>query len=143
MREYKEVKDSGNRTEFQTGSRRDTQAGKGMPHLIPTYPLRRLAVHFANGADKYGKHNWKLGQPLSQYLDSLERHVWAVKEGLDDEDHEAAVLWNMACFMETKRMIEVGELPEELNDLVFTVEDAKKQMSKYTPAKPLGDGIIG
>ncbi len=32
--EFKEVKDSGKRQEFNTGSVRDTAEGKGMPHLI-------------------------------------------------------------------------------------------------------------
>jgi hypothetical protein len=123
---FTEVKDSGNRQEFNTGSRRDTPTGKGNPSLIPTYPLRRLAIHYENGAKKYGRHNWMLGQPLSRYIDSLERHVWAVKEGLDDEDHEAAVIWNMISFMMTQKLIEEGQLPEELNDMVYTVDDARR-----------------
>jgi len=34
-KEFKEVKDSGKRQEFSTGSVRDTDEGKGTPHLLP------------------------------------------------------------------------------------------------------------
>jgi len=135
MQEFNSVKDSGKRQEFETGSRRDTQTGKGCPDLVPTYPLRRLAKHYENGAVKYGRWNWKLGQPLSRYIASLQRHLWAVEEGLNDEDHEAAVVWNMISFMETKRMIEAGELPKELNDMVYTVEDARREQEKFRREK--------
>jgi len=126
MVKFDEVKDSGHRQEFDTGSKRDTPSGKGNPSLIPTYPLRRLAKHYENGAKKYGRHNWILGQPLSRYIDSMVRHTWAVQEGLADEDHESAVIWNMIGFMMTKKFIEEGQLPKELNDMVCTVEDAKR-----------------
>jgi len=130
MKHFNEVKDSGSRQEFETGSRRDISTGKGNPSLIPTYPLRRLAIHYENGAKKYGRHNWVLGQPLSRYIDSLERHLWAVKEGLDDEDHESAVIWNMIGFMMTKMWVEDGQLPKELDDMVYTIADAKRMMEK-------------
>ena len=114
---FNEVKDSGQRTEFSTGARRDMQAGKGLPHLIPTLFLRRLAKHFENGAVKYGKHNWRKGIPLSSYIDSSFRHWCAILEGLKDEDHASSVIWNMACFIETVSMIEQGILPTELDDI--------------------------
>ncbi len=138
---FTEVKDSGNRQEFSTGSRRDTPAGKGNPSLIPTYPLRRLAIHYENGATKYGRHNWMLGQPLSRYIDSLERHVWAVKEGKDDEDHEAAVIWNMFSFMMTKKLIEEGQLPSELNDMVYSVADARREVNGKAQKQSTGSGV--
>ena len=125
-----EIKDSGKREEFDTGSVRDTREGKGRFDLIPTYPLRRLAVHYENGAKKYVKWNWMLGQPLSRYLDSAERHLQAVKEGLTDEDHVSAVSWNMFSFCATKKLIEEGQLPKELDDMVYNVEDARKQINK-------------
>lgn len=140
--DFNEVKDSGNRQEFATGSRRDIEEGKGNPSLIPTYPLRRLAKHYENGAKKYGRHNWMLGQPLSRYIDSMERHVWAVKEGLNDEDHEAAVIWNMMSFMVTKKLIEEGKLPKELNDMVYTVEDATMQQELYRKSKELPNMVF-
>ena len=122
---YNAVKDSGERRKFDTGSQRDISVGKGLPSLIPTYMLRRLAKHYENGARKYGRHNWMLGQPLSGYIDSLYRHVWAVQEGLDDEDHEAAAIWNLVSFMVTRHLIAQGQLPKSLDDMVYTVAQVR------------------
>jgi hypothetical protein len=63
------------------------------------------------------------------------RHIWAVQDGLQDEDHAAAVVWNMYSFMDTLRMIESGELPAELNDMVYSVEDVRKYMEKEDAKK--------
>jgi hypothetical protein len=114
---FTEVKDSGQRQEFATGAVRDVQTNKGMPHLLPTHALLRLAQHFENGAKKYGKNNWRKGIPLSRYLDSCFRHWCAVRDCLRDEDHAASVLWNIACFIETAHMINTGKLPKELDDI--------------------------
>jgi hypothetical protein len=123
--DFKEVKDSGKRQEFETGSKRDTQEGKGRFDLIPSIPMRRLAKHYQNGSAKYGDRNWEKGQPLSRYLDSCERHFMAVKDGLEDEDHQAAVIWNMIAFMWTLEMIRAGVLPAELNDVQKTWDQIK------------------
>lgn len=123
MSEFEKVQDSGDRREFGTGSVRDVRTGKGRFDLIPTYPLRRLAQHYENGAKKYGDYNWALGQPLSGYLDSAERHLQAVKEGLTDEDHASAVVWNMFSFIATQQWVAEGRLPDYLMDVVNGPED--------------------
>ena len=117
------VKDSGVREEFKTGSKRDSRFGKGRFDLIPPYALYRLARHYENGAVKYGNRNWERGQSLSRYLDSAIRHLNCVCMGLNDEDHLAAVAWNIFAIIETKRRIELGLLPEELDDLPKTYLD--------------------
>ena len=114
---FETVQDSGAREDFGTGAVRDKQHGKGLPHLIPPIALRRLAQHFENGAEKYGRNNWQNGIPLSSYIDSAQRHLWAIIEGKDDEDHAAAVIWNISCFIWTKSRISEGVLPERLDDL--------------------------
>jgi hypothetical protein len=114
---FTEVKDSGKREEFNTGSKRDTRKGKGRYDLIPTIPLRRLARHYENGAIKYGDHNWRKGQPLSRYLDSAFRHLVAIMEGLEDEDNAIAVAWNIFAFIHTQEMIKAKVLPVYLDDL--------------------------
>lgn len=114
---YDEVKDSGKRQEFLTGSRRDTQDGKGRYDLISPISLQRLARHFENGAKKYGDRNWELGQPLTRYVDSAIRHIYAYLEGKRDEDHIIAGAWNLLALVHTEEMIRRGLLPKELNDL--------------------------
>jgi hypothetical protein len=111
------VMDSGACQEFPTGSRRDTREGKGRFDLISTHPLRRLAKHYENGSAKYGDRNWEKGQPLSRYVDSCFRHLIAVMDGLDDEDHASAVTWNMFAYVATVQWIKEGKLPKELDDV--------------------------
>jgi hypothetical protein len=109
--EFTEVKDSGAREEFESGARRDTQEGKPRFGLIPPYPLYRLAMHYTNGAKKYGENNWTKGIQSSRTWESLERHVQAYKEGDKSEDHLAAIAWNAFALIWTEK-----EKPE-LHDL--------------------------
>lgn len=87
-----------------------------MDLLSPVF-VRRMARHLENGAVKYGDRNWELGQPLSTYWDSANRHGWSVMEGKTDEDHEAAWAWNVMAFMHTRAAINAGHLPKELDDM--------------------------
>ena len=106
-----------------TGGVRDSAAGKGWWHLLPFYPLMRLAQWYELGATKYGKNNYKKGLPLSWYLDSAFRHLAKLADveylaGEEDrEDHAAAAMWNVASFIWTKNEIDAGRLPAELDDL--------------------------
>ena len=125
MPTFDSVKDSGARQNFETGSVRDTRDGKGRFDLLPPAVLRRDARHMENGARKYGDHNWTKGQPLSRYLDSAFRHLVCMMEGLTDEDHAAAVRWNIGAFMWTEGEIAEGRLPSTLNDLYWPVAMAK------------------
>lgn len=109
--------DSGERSEFDTGAVRDAMSGKGMPSCIPTEALRAVARRFEDGATKYGKDNWRKGIPMSRYIDSIYRHLWAYMDGDATEDHGGAVIWNAMCLVETRAMIDAGTLPETLNDL--------------------------
>ena len=61
------------------------------------YPLAiiRLAVHYENGAKKYSDRNWEKGLPISNFLDSGIRHCLKAIDGWEDEDHLAAVAWNI------------------------------------------------
>lgn len=96
---FDEVKDSGKRQEFATGARRDTQENKPRYDLIPLHPLYRLAMHYTNGAVKYGEHNWTKGMELSRFYASLFRHMTAWAEGDRSEDHLGAVAWNAFALM--------------------------------------------
>ncbi len=114
---YEFVQDSGEREEFDTGSVRDTRKGKGRYDLVSPIGLRRLAVHYENGAAKYGDKNWEKGQPVSRYLDSAIRHLYSYLAGSRDEDHLAAVAWNAFAAIHTIEKVALGELPKELDDV--------------------------
>lgn len=123
---FRKVKDSGKRQNFNTGSVRDTGEGKPRYDLITPIGLYYLAMHYTNGAKKYGDRNWEKGQPLSRYIESAERHLQKLKVGLDDEDHASALAWNILAFIHTKEMIEAGDLSKDLNDMPVYSENIKK-----------------
>lgn len=108
---------SGAVSEFQTGARRDSNTGKGLPSRIPPAALRRLARRFEAGEPKYGEWNWRKGMPISNLADSAIRHLWSAMEGDASEDHLAAALWNVVVWIDTSERIERGELPAELDNL--------------------------
>jgi hypothetical protein len=109
--------DSGERQQFATGAVRDRQAGKGRFDLLPALAVPRLARHFEKGAAKYGDRNWERGIPLSRFLDSALRHLFAYLAGRDDEDHLVAAAWNLLAAMETEERAESDRLPLDLVDI--------------------------
>jgi hypothetical protein len=109
--------DSGERQQFATGAVRDRQAGKGRFDLLPALAVIRLARHFEKGAAKYGDRNWERGIPLSRFLDSALRHLFAYLAGRDDEDHLVAAAWNLLAAMETEERAESDRLPLDLVDI--------------------------
>ena len=111
------VKDSGQREEFTTGARRDTQEGKPRYNLHPPRPLYRTVMQYTRGAEKYGEGNWEKGMPFSRVMDSLMRHVEAYRMGNREEDHLAAIVFNANCLMDYEERIKEGLLPTSLDDL--------------------------
>jgi hypothetical protein len=108
------TKFSGEKAVYATGGQRDSEAGKGRFDLLPYEPLLRVAQLLERGADHYGARNWQRGLPLSRYLSSAARHLAQLTNGWDDEDHAAAVCFNVLAYMWTREGIEGGELPAEL-----------------------------
>ncbi len=117
------LKDSGQRRTFDTGAQRDRGELKGRPDLRPVHALHILDVHMEKGAAKYEDRNWEKGMPLSEFFNSAQRHADKLLAGYVDEDHYAAWLWNVTCFIETRERIRMGLLPEELDDLPYTFKD--------------------
>ena len=89
------IKDSGDRTEFETGAKRDMHAGKGRMDLLPWYGIMEVSKHCEEGALKYGEHNVDKGIPLHSLLDSAARHLAKYMVGMNDEDHLRAACWNL------------------------------------------------
>lgn len=113
------TKDSGKREEYDSGMRRDTQEGKADFYLMfpedmsyEEQPLTRLAYLLTRGADKYGRRNWQMAcstEELERFKSSAFRHFvqWIADEG--DEDHMAAVIFNLLAAEHTKWRIEANE----------------------------------
>ena len=106
-----EIKDSGERTQFESGAVRDMHEGKGDMVSIPWEAILRLSRHYESGAKKYNRWNYRKGINLSSYIDSACRHLAKYQCGCDDEDHLAAAAFNILGAMLTE------EISPELIDL--------------------------
>ena len=96
------VKDSGKREEFPSGMRRDTEDGKPDYTLIFDGPMiDRYAEHMTRGAAKYGRRNWQHAnseEEMERFRRSAFRHFRKWLAGERDEDHAAAVIFNLNAY---------------------------------------------
>lgn len=104
-----EIKDSGERQEFEGGMVRDTETGKiDFTNLLLWFePMgTRYAEHLTKGRGKYRDvgegleqvPNWTLAsgwEEYHRYRRSAVRHMKQWLAGEEDEDHAAAVLFNI------------------------------------------------
>lgn len=107
-----EIKDSGERTEFETGAVRDLHTGKGRMDLLPWEALIEVSKHCEAGALKYGERNCEKGIPIHSLIDSAFRHLAKYMIGAQDEPHLRAAAWNIlfALYMEIRRP-EMQDIP--------------------------------
>lgn len=99
------TKDSGARESFDSGMVRDTNAGKPrFDLLIPKgvsfedLYLTRVARLYERGAQKYEPRNWEKAtsqEELDRAYESAFRHFMQWFAGETDEDHAAAVFFNI------------------------------------------------
>lgn len=101
------TKDSGRRQEYSTGMKRDLQDGKSniylwMPKCVPFNEQLIVRAGYAaqRGADKYGARNFELAETdeeLERFKSSALRHMLQWISGEVDEDHAAAVFFNLTA----------------------------------------------
>lgn len=93
------VKDSGVREQYDSGMVRDTAEGKPDFTLVVDGPmLERWAEHMTKGAVKYEARNWMKaagGAEYERFRSSAIRHLLQWLRGDRDEDHAAAVFFNI------------------------------------------------
>lgn len=98
------VKDSGKRQQFASGMVRDVQDSKvDISRVFDGPMLERWADHITKGATKYpdiapGVPNWTLAAgeaELIRFKKSAARHFYQWMRGDTDEDHAAAVMFNL------------------------------------------------
>lgn len=108
------TKDSGKRAEFASGMVRDTQDNK--PRFDLMLPadqpyeetlLYRWAGLLTRGMIKYGERNWEKAnsvEELIRFKSSAMRHFIQAMSGETDEDHWAAVVFNVNAivYLESK-----------------------------------------
>lgn len=96
----KEILDSGERTQFESGAVRDMHEGKGRMDLLPWAAIMEVSKHCEAGAKKYGEHNVNRGIPTSSLCDSAARHLAKYLDGWTDENHLLAAAWNLLWAIE-------------------------------------------
>jgi len=104
-----EVKDSGERKKFESGMQRDTNDNKVRWDLVFDGPmLERYAVHLTKGAVKYEPRNWMMAageEEMERFRESAIRHFMQWLKGDRDEDHAAAVFFNINGFEYTRAKV--------------------------------------
>lgn len=110
-----QIKDSGERTQFETGAVRDMHTGKGRMDLLPWEALVEVSKHCEEGALKYGERNCEKGIPIHSLIDSAFRHLAKYMMGMKDEPHLRAAAWNIlfALYMEIKHP-ELQDIPTRI-----------------------------
>lgn len=112
-----QIKDSGERTQFETGAVRDMHTGKGRMDLLPWEALVEVSKHCEEGALKYGERNCEKGIPIHSLIDSAFRHLAKYMMGMKDEPHLRAAAWNIlfALYMEIKHP-ELQDIPTRISN---------------------------
>lgn len=83
----------------KSGYAREEQGMKPLFGLCDLDALERWAVHMTKGAKKYGRDNWRQActqEDLEHFKDSAFRHFIKWYRGDIDEDHMAALFFNLA-----------------------------------------------
>lgn len=140
MAEYVTL-DSGEREEYDSGMRRDSQAGKPRYDLIDATFLRRWAELMARGAEKYGEDNWRLAdseQELKRFKASALRHIMQWFNDDTDEDHAVAASYNLAAAEMVKAKL-AAKQSEHAAWVKAGHDSFLEALSNERPAKPMTD----
>jgi hypothetical protein len=110
------TKDSGERAQFASGMQRDTDNGKArfdllLPVGVPYEHqfLTRVAELLTRGAVKYDPRNWEQAnspEEVERMRSSAFRHFMQWMTGDQDEDHAAAVVFNLLAAETTQYKID-------------------------------------
>lgn len=94
------MKYENNKRVFNSGATKNISEGKGRYDLIPTEALVALAKRFEFGVlSGHEENGYRKGIPDSVLFDSAFRHLVQAEGGWNDEDHLAAVMWNVAVLI--------------------------------------------
>lgn len=83
------------RHEYASGAVRSADCDTVRYDLISPIGLHALAKTYAEGAEKFGAHNWENGMPVSDLLNHAIAHVYKFLAGNQDEDHLGHAAWNI------------------------------------------------
>lgn len=93
------TKSTGQSKMFTSGMQRDISDEKPRYDLLPLFMLKRWAELMGRGAKRYGERNWEKAkgeEELARFKESAFRHFIQWFDGENDEDHGAAVMFNIS-----------------------------------------------
>lgn len=126
-----EIKDSGTRKEFAGGMVRDADDSKTDYMLALDGPMfKRWAKHLTKGAKKYVARNWmkaKGQDELEHAMKSLGHHFIQYVDGETDEDHAAAIFFNINLIEYIKDKLRAAELIERGSDPSYEPPQLRRQ----------------
>lgn len=139
------IKDSGDRTEFETGAVRDMKKGVGRMDLLPWYGIMEVSKHCEEGAEKYGEHNVDKEISLHSLCDSAARHLAKFIAGEMDEDHLRAATWNLLWALnqrtthpELDDLYSHKEIQDKVRDIMEEFRQANEEtISEHDTPRPL------
>lgn len=111
MNNYELIKED-NKQQFSTGAVRSNDANGVRYDLISPIGLRQLAETYAEGAKKYGDHNWKKGLPIGDTLNHLIRHIELWRSGDRSEPHLAHAAWGLFTLMHFEERYKISDYEE-------------------------------
>ena len=112
---------------FATGAIRNDATGKGRYDLIPSCVLEALAKRLELGALEHGEFNFMLGIPNTSLYDSAMRHLCQAKAGMDDEDHLAALITNVAFLIYNRANNLGGIVPVTRDDAARVISSREEK----------------
>lgn len=113
---------------FSTGATKNVSKGKGRYDLIPCEALVALAKRFEFGVlQGHEENGYRKGIPDDVLYDSAFRHLVQAKDGCKDEDHLAAVMWNVSVLIFNRENFAKCEATEnkELDEHLEQIYGAK------------------
>lgn len=77
--------------------------------LVPKEGLRRLALRYTVGGQKYGEGNWKRGLRNQGFIEERKNHLVEhlfeyLERGNKNDDNLAAIAWGCFCLMEAEKV---------------------------------------
>lgn len=149
MTETFTTKDSGERVNFTSGMTRDTSTGKiNYRRLLDGPMLERWADLLFRGAEKYpdvspGIANWTLAngvEELRRFEESAFRHFMQWIRGDRDEDHAAAIFFNVngAEFTRKKLQAQKTAEPNSTLHVLPTFKPNHGTLNEHYDAYPSG-----
>lgn len=95
-----------------------------LSNMVQEHNVKLMCDRYYGGAEKYGYFNWAQLGPLSSYMDSVGRHLWAMStwgttpgDPESEDDHIGAVMWGLSCMVHLVTLVKDGHASKDLLDI--------------------------